>query len=304
MFYNLKIILRNIRRGGIYSAINVGGLAIGMAAAILILSWIYHEWSYDRFHTKEKQLYVAYNRATFDGETVCWNITPLPLGPALKDDYPEVSAMARGLDGNYLFCASGESNFKIETYYTDPDFLTMFDFPLLYGDKHTALDDAYSIILTEKAALRLFGEEYPIGKTLLVDNQYSMIVTGVMEDLPVNTQFDFEALVPMSYLKARGRLNDGWTANNFQTFVELHPDVRLDLVNESIRDITNAHTDNTAQMEVFLYPFNRQHLYSRFENGVPAGGLIEKLRLFGIIAGLILLIACINFTNPQIDERR
>src|SRR5215510_2639123 len=101
--FHIKIIIRNLQRGGIYSVINIGGLAIGMAAAILIIAWIYHEWSYDRFHTKEKQLYVAYNRATFDGKVHCWDWTPKPLGPALKSDFPEVAGAARISSQSLLF---------------------------------------------------------------------------------------------------------------------------------------------------------------------------------------------------------
>ena len=297
MFYNLKIFLRNLRRGGIYSAINVGGLAIGMAAAVLILAWIYHEWSYDRFHTKEKQLYVVYSRATFDGSLNCWDWTQKILGPTLQADYPEIAGMAR-MQGNILLYANGEAVFKIATGYTDPDFLTMFDFPLLHGDRETALNDPYSVILTEKAALRLFGDEDPMGKTLIVDNQHSVTVTGVMKDLPGNTMFKgAEILVPVPFLKAQDRYDENWGNNTLQTYIELHPDARFDLVNESIRGIVNAHTNNEAQTEVFLYPLGRYHLYSKFENGVAVGGLIDRLRLFGVIVGLILLIACINFTN-------
>ena len=296
-FFQLKINLRNLQRGGIYSAINVGGLAIGMAAAILILAWIYHEWSYDRFHAKEKNLYVVYNRGTFDGTLWCWDMTPVLMGPTLKADYPEIAGMAR-MSTNKLLFANEESKFKIQTGYTDPDFLAMFDFPLLYGNKETALNDPYSVILTEKAATRMFGQEDPMGKTVMIQSQYLMTVTGVMKDLPANTDFGFEALVPFPLLKIQGWNNENWTANNVEhTFVELHPNARLDLVNESIRGITNAHTNNEAGIEVFLYPFSRQHLYSNFENGVAVGGLVDRLRLFGIIAGLILLIACINFTN-------
>ena len=296
MFYHLKIMLRNLKRGGLYSAINIGGLAIGMAAAILILAWIYHEWSYDRFHTKDKQLYVVYHRATYDGTIRCGNWTPMPLGSALKTDYPEIDGMARMSIGPLLY-ANNDVSFKIPTGYTDPDFLSMFDFPLLYGNIETAINDPYSVILTEKAAKRLFGQDNPMGKTLMVDKEYSVTVTGVMKDLPGNTLFQFEALVSVDFMKFQGRYSDSWGNNMVQTFVELHPNVHLDLVNESIRNVCNTYSDNNSQTEMFLYPLGRLHLYSKFENGVPVGGLIESLRLFGVIAGLIILIACINFTN-------
>ena len=296
MFYHLKIMLRNLQRGGVYSVINVGGLAIGMAAAILILAWIYHEWSYDRFHTKEKNLYVAYSRATMDGDLWCWDGTSIPLGPTLKTDYPDIAAVARMVVRTYLY-ANEEVRFKLQVGLTDSDFLTMFDFPLLHGNRETALNDPYSIILTEQAAIRLFGQEDPIGQTLLVDNQHSVMVTGVMKDLPVNTRFEFEALTPVDFLKVWGQNFENWSNNIMQTYVELHPTARLDFTNESIRNVVNAHTDNRMDTEVFLYPLGKQHLYSKFENGVAVGGKIDDLRLFGVIAGLILLIACINFMN-------
>ena len=296
MFFHFKIIIRNLQRGGIYSYINVGGLAIGMAAAILIVSWIYHEWSYDRFHAKEKQLYVVYNRTVFDGKIQCFDWTPMVMGPTLKTDYPEISGVTR-MSIDALLFANNDIGFKIKTGYADPDFLKMFDFPLLQGNIETALDEPYSVILTEKAAIRLFGDKDPMGETLRFDNQYAMMVTGVMKDLPGNTQFDFEVLIPFVFLKVQNWYTENWGSNNVNTYVELHPNARLDLINESIRTITQSHAGYPELPEVFLYPYAKRHLYSKFENGIPAGGLIETLRLFAVIAGLILLIACINFTN-------
>ena len=303
MFFHLKIIIRNLQRGGIYSCINVGGLAIGMAAAILIVSWIYHEWSYDRFHAKEKSLYVAYSRAEFDGELRCWDQTPAPMGPALKTDYPEIVGTARMTIPPALLFAHDNTIFKIQTGFTDPDFLTMFDFPLLHGNAENALNDPYSLILTEKTATRLFGRENPVGKTLMVNNQDIMTITGVMKDLPGNTWFEFEALAPFPFIKTLGRDIENWGSNSLQTFVELHPKAKLNLVNESIVGIINAHT-NDQEFEVFLYPLGKKHLYSRFENGAPVGGLIETLRLFAMIAGLIIFIACINFMNLSTARSR
>ena len=301
MFYHLKIILRNLRRGGIYSVINVGGLAIGMAAAILILTWIHHEWSYDRFHAKEKNLYVAHSLATYDGRILYRERTPMILGPTLKADYPEIAGIARMSMIDFLY-AHGDEKFKIWTGCTDSDFLTMFDFPLLQGNIETALNDPYSVILTEKAAIRLFGREDPMGQTILLNREHSMTVTGVMKDLPGNTLFrDFDALVPMLYLQrayAPDVFSDNWRSDRIHTYVELHPNARLSSVNESVRGIIQAHTNDESPNEVFLYPLSKQHLYSQFVNGIPTGGkLLEKMRLYGVIAGLILLIACINFTN-------
>ena len=302
--FHLKIMLRNLQRGGIYSAINISGLAIGMAAAILIFAWIYHEWSFDRFHAKEKQLYLAYDRAKYDGEIRCWAWNPMPLAPALKADYPGIVGAARMMTRTLLY-ANEEIRVKINTGYTDPDFLTMFDFPLLQGNKETALNDPYSVVLTQNVAARLFGNEDAIGKTILFDNQHPMTVTGVMKDLPGNTLFKFnsvafEALAPMSFLIGKDGNLENWNTNNLGTFVELHPNADLDAVNESIRGIIQTHSNYQESPEVFLYPLGKQHLYSKFENGVPVGGLIETLRLFVVIACLILFIACINFMNLSV----
>ena len=295
-FFHLKIMLRNLQRGGIYSAINVGGLAIGMAAAILILAWMYNEWTFDRFHAKEKHLYVAYHRATVDGAIRCGDWTPMILGTTLKDDYPEIAGMAR-MSTKELLYTHEEAKLKIRTGYTDSDFLTMFDFPLLHGNREIALNDPNSLILTEKAVIRLFAQKDPMGQTVLVNNQYPMTVTGVMKDLPGNTLFQFEALTSMTALKMMGGYDESWGNYTTQTFVELQPNVRLDIVNASIRGIFSTHTSNSAHTELFLYPLVKRRLYSKFENGIPVGGLIETVRLFGVLAGLILLVACINFTN-------
>ncbi len=296
MFYHLKIFLRNLRGGGGYSAINVGGLAVGMAAAMIIFVWIRHEWSYDRFHSKEKQLYMSWNRSVFDGSLHCWQWTPAIMAPTLKEDYPEIVATARTTPVRDFLYGVGDKKVNISTSFTDPDFLTMFDFPLLSGNTETALNDPYSVILTETTAVRLFGNENPVGKPVLINNQYPMTITAVMKDLPGNTAFQFEALVPTPFMKVIGWYSEHWTANSFQTYVELQTGSDPEKVNSAIRDIVKEH-DHQARNEIFLYPLSRQHLYSEFENGVPTGGLIDTLRIFGWVAISILLIACINFMN-------
>ncbi len=293
----LKIFFRNLRRGGIYSIVNVVGLTMGMAAAMLIFIWIHHEWSYDRFHAKEKQLYKVWNRGSFDGSLRCWDLTPKIMGPTLKDNYPEIAATAR-MNVYELLYGAEDKKVNVSTGFTDSDFLTMFDFSLLSGNPETALNDPYSVILTEKAAVRLFGNENPAGKTITIDNTYSLTVTGVMKDLPGNTAFQFEALAPVAFMKTMGRYYDeNWSRNSAFTYVELRPGADLEKVNQAVQNITKEHTDHREQTEVFLYPLSHQHLYSRFENGIPTGGLIDTLRIFALIAISILLIACINFMN-------
>ena len=298
MFFHLKIMLRNLRHGGIYSVINVGGLAIGMAAAILILVWIYNEWSYDRFHAKEKQLYQVWYRVKYEGsaERECHNRTSILAGPALKADFPDIVESTRVIPRDIL-CAVGENSLKVQAAMVDPGFLTMFSFPLIQGNADFALNDLLSIILTEKTAKRLFGDNDPMGQTILVENQQPMTVTGIMKDLPNNTSFEFEALVNCTIAEINNWYSKSWGNHVIPTYVELHPLTQEDRVNQAISSIVRERTDNTLDGEIFIFPLSKSHLYTKSENGVPTGGLIDTLRLFGLAAFLILLIACINFIN-------
>ena len=295
MCYHLKIMLRNLRFGGIYSVINIGGLAIGMAAAILILVWIHHEWSYDRFHVKEKQLYQVWNRVPSNGSIECRGSTSMPMGPALKDKYPDIAEMTRFRLKDET-CAVGDNLLTVHTACVDSGFLSMFSFPLIQGNAASALDAPYSIILTEMTAKRLFGEDDPMGKTILLNNKHLITVTGIMKNLPNNTVFDFEALMPFAFGENFRGFPQGWGNYTFPTYVELQPNVRPEKVNQAICHIISEVNDNITA-ETFLFPLSKSHFYTKSENGVLTGGLIDTLRIFGLVAVFILLIACINFMN-------
>jgi ABC-type antimicrobial peptide transport system permease subunit len=297
--FQLKINLRNLQRGGIYSVINIGSLAIGMAASVLLLVWVYNQWSHDRFHDKSKQIYQVWRRTEVNGPVSCRTSTSLVIGQALKDEYPEIVESVRVSETNSSYFGEGDRQIKIPVMYADPSFLTVFSFPLLHGDTKTALNDPYSIILTEKAARRLFGDEDPLGKTLMCDIEHHVIVTGIMKDLPDNTRFDFEILGSFQFVEkiVRRYGTPEWSSNWINTYVELTSTAQLEQLNASICDIIKRHTDNQVPAEVFLYPLDKSYLYNKFDNGVPAGGRITFLRLFAGLAVFILLIACINFVN-------
>ncbi|HSC38740.1 MAG TPA: ABC transporter permease, partial [Chitinophagaceae bacterium] len=298
MFKNyLKIAFRNMARSKGFTFINIAGLAIGMASAIIILLWIQNELSYDRFHEKTDRLYSAWNRSVFDGKLQCWNTTPKILAPTLKQDYPEVESTARVNWGNSLLFSLGDKRLNVEGTMVDPDFLTMFSFPLVKGNVHTALGTVYSIVLTEKLVKKLFGNEDPMGKIIKLDNRDNFTVTGVLKDLPNNTRFNFEFLLPWSYMSKRKWDDSSWDNNSTTTYVLLKQTASLAAFNNRIKNITINHLDGKEKIEVFLYELSKRRLYGKFENGKPAGGRIETVRVFGIIAAFILLIACINFMN-------
>ena len=297
--FQIKVILRNLRRDKFYSAINICGLAIGMATSVLLLMWVYNQWSYDRFHPKAKQIYQVWSRAENNGPVECWQATSILIGPALKEEYPEVVDAVRVPEIIPQYFGESDRQISVRTLYTDPSFLSMFHFPLIQGDAGTALHDPYSIILTEKAARQLFGDEDPMGKTIRCEVEHVMTVTGVMKDLPDNTRFDFEILGSFQFVeKVQRRWGiPSWSSFNLFTYVELTPQTQVDKLNNAIRDIVKRNTDNRTLAETFLYPLDKSYLYNKFENGVPVGGQITFLRMFAFVAIFILLIACINFVN-------
>jgi putative ABC transport system permease protein len=294
----LTVAFRTLWRDRLQSGINVLGLALGMACALLMGLLIADELSYDQFHTKGNRLYKAYNRSVFEGKIHCWGVTPAPLAPTLKAEYTGIAATTRYTWPNPYLAVYGRQRLKLSTVFVDPDFLTMFSFPLVQGQAKTALSSPKSVVLTQKTARKLFGSTDPIGKLVRFDNQYDMLVSGVMQDLPTNTDFDFEVLLPYSFIKTVYGYDDVyWGNNSYQTFVELAPQASLATVNANIRQVTIQHSKQQEDNEVFLYPFERLRLYGQFENGVEASGVIVYIRLVGYIAVFILLLACINFMN-------
>jgi len=302
MFKNyLNIAWRNLLRGKGFSLINISGLAIGMAGAILILLWLQNEISFDKFHANKDILYEVYGlSAGADGKSVAIPATPQPLAPALKQNYPEVEAVTRVKDINsFLFTADDKSFTGISGSFVDPSFLQMFSFPLIEGNKDEQLKNVYSISITEKLAKKLFGNENAIGKIIRIDSFNNFTVTGILKNLPANTRFNFEYLLPWDYLKklGQGYSNESWMSNNTPTYVLLKPNINVAAFTEKIKNISRQNAGRDDIWTHFLFPLSQWHLYSNFENGKPVGGRIDTVRVFGIIAGFILLIACINFMN-------
>jgi putative ABC transport system permease protein len=293
----LKVAWRNIVRGKSFTLINVSGLTIGMASALLILLWVQNELSVDRDWANTDRLYQVWNQVRGNDGIDTWPITPRPLGPALKREYPEIAQVTRvGWDREILFVV-GDKRINLRGTMADPDFLTMFRFPFEQGDINSALGRPNDIVLTRHTAKILFGDADPMGKTVRLDNKYEMVVTGVMKDLAGNTDFDFEYVLPWTYTRWIGQDDGDWGTNNTHNYVLLQPHTNIAALNARIAPIYKRHeTDATTQ--ILLYPVGQLHLYGSFDkNGVPDGGKMDAVRVFMAIAGLILLIACINFMN-------
>jgi ABC-type antimicrobial peptide transport system permease subunit len=294
-----KIAWRNLLRNKGFSFINISGLAVGMASTILILLWIQNEISHERFHKKLDRIYTLNNRDKFNGEWWAWNTTPKILAPTLQQDYPEVEEAVRITRASFLM-SFGDKHLIERGNFIDPAFLTVFSFPLVQGNPATALKQVNNIVVTQKFAKKFFGNEDVVGKIIRIDSSDNFTVTGVMKDLPNNTSFDFEYLLPWSYLTRIGWADSSWGNNSIQSYVLLKPGVSQAAFNEKIKNVTIDHTKGTGDSStttVFIQPLKDQWLYSKSENGKYVGGRVETVKLFAVIAAFILLIACINFMN-------
>jgi ABC-type antimicrobial peptide transport system permease subunit len=294
-----KTAWRALARGRSFSFINIAGLAVGMAGAILILLWISNEVSFDRFHRNKDRLYRIYSMTEIPGEkhqTI--DHVSQPLGPALQQEFPEVEAFSRvaNVDG-FLFTAAGRSFTGIEGSVVDPAFFKLFSFPLVAGAVGEQLSTVHSIVITEKLAVKLFGTTQAMGKTIRLDSVDNFTVTGVLRDLPPNTQFSFDYLLPWAYWQKLGWYNENWISNNMPTYVLLRPNVDIAGFNAKIRNLTRIKAGRNDLWVHFAYPVTRLHLHDGFDDGKASGGRIVQVRTFGWIAAFILVIACINFIN-------
>lgn len=304
-----KIAIRSLWRNKGFSAINIFGLAIGMTSALLIFLWVQNELSVDRFHKKADRIYLMYNRdKDAEGKMFAWPNTPKILAPTLQKDYPEVESTTRFNNITFLLTA-GEKRINERGAFVDTSFLNIFSFPLLEGNAANALKGSYSIVLTEKLAKILFGNGNALGKIVKIDSVNNCTVTGILKDLPNNTRFAFSYLLPWDYMQKLGWTDEDWSNNSVNTYALLKPGISESSFDSKIKNITINHTKGTpdaATTEVFTQPLGRAYLYAKSQDGKLVAGQIVTVRLFGVIALFILLIACINFMNLSTarSERR
>jgi len=299
-----KTAWRNIIRTFGYSLLNVWGLAIGMAVALLIGLWVYDQYSYDKSLPDYQRLYRVQRNFDSNGDTLTFLSTSLKLADALRNQIPEVEYVAEGAGMGPHGLMIRDKKLYLNGGIVGSDFLKMFQYPLVKGNAATVFKDAYSIVLTQSTAKAFFGNEDPINKTIRFDNKHDLKVTGILEDLPGNSSFNFKYLVPFSYFEQTNdyvkRQRTGSFGNNsYSIFVKLKSHSDYAKVYPKIRNIEHTEKDNTNAMlsYVTLQPVERWHLYSNYVNGKDTAGFLEYVHMFTIIGLLVLLIACINFIN-------
>jgi putative ABC transport system permease protein len=292
MFKNyFKIALRGMKRQKLLSFINIAGLAVGMACCLLIFLWVRHEISYDRFHKNIDRLFLIRCWIGSGTERVQTSRTPPSLGPAVKAEYPDVAQQARLFNSPMEFLLQiGEDKFKQKVQFADPSVFDVFSFPFIRGGSQDVFSGPGVMIVSRTFATRHFGTDDPVGKMIRVDALHDFQIVGVMEDIPSNSTIRFEVWIPLEFMT---KIVDADYLNNwgnfaFLTYVELKEGVLPNAFSEKIsRRIIQV--DPKSDAEPFVYPFKDYYLKIR--------GQEKAVRMFSLIAGLILLMACINFTN-------
>ena len=298
----LKIALRRIRRHKGHSFINITGLAVGMAACILMLIWVQDELSYDRFHKNADQIFRINTEDASGGKTFLLAGSPAPLGQAMVEELPEVLNFSRVQAGWTRWNLHlGENRFQEEFLAAvDPDFFEIFSFPFTSGDPKTALKDRYSIILTQGLAEKIFGDEDPMGKVMQL-NDADMTVTGIIENIPRNSHLHFTFAFPaINMTKWRESKMDEWTYMQFATYVILRKDADIADVEKKMMNIIRQHLPE-LKGRVYFQPLKDIHLHSTGINtwmlAYPNKGNITYVTIFSLTAFCILILACINFMN-------
>jgi len=302
MFRNFVLItLRNLRKNGTYSFINIAGLSIGIACSLLIMLWVFDELSFNTFQPKANRLYQVWINAKFDGKINSWTSVPQPTYEALKTEDSNILNTAISDWGGERLFGVGDNRVNKRTYFVSEEFLEMFQFPLIKGDASLVLDDPNSIVISESMAKILFGDEDPLNQTVRVDDAHELKVTGVLRDIPKNSSLQFDCLMTWEHKrKTEDWVKESianWGNYSFQVYVELNDPSKEEVVESAIEDLLTRKGETDIKREFYLHPLLRWRLHSNFENGKEAGGMVDYVNMFTIIALFILVIACINFMN-------
>jgi len=306
---NLIIAWRNIKKSKAHSALNVLGLAVGMAVFILIMLFVRYELSYDRYHANAKNIYRVVQedpRGYFLGSNV-YAVTPAPMAPALAKDFPEVMAATRIYATSNILVSVGDKNFFERVFWADPQTFEIFSFPLIRGNPATVLKDPFSVVLSEREARRLFGETNPMNQTISCrfrNNTFDFRVEGVFHDIPSNSHFVMDIVVPFETMAINVRRDfTRWQNNSYYTYVLLKEGTEaraLDLKIPAFLDKNMANRSNIPigqRLRYFLQPLTRIHLHSRANDEISPTGDARFVLLFASIAVLVLTIACVNYIN-------
>ena len=296
----IKTAWRNLLHNKFYSAINIAGLATGLAVGMLILLWVQDELSFDKFH---KQVNEIYRLELFGGTGTSrqiWSVGVAPIGPLTKQQLPQVRDYVRITgNGEYSLYKYQDKVFGDEqSVFADPSFFTIFDFPIIEGNSAKPFADDNSVVITQKTAEKFFGNQNPIGKVIVADNKASLTVSGVIANFPKNSSLQCDMVMPISHhfktmLANHVDMSTNFSFFSYETYLLLKPGTNLKSLAVKIRQVHLDHKPDDTDAEYLLLPLAKMHLY----NADLTDKGMSTVRIFVIIAVLILVIACINYVN-------
>lgn len=296
-----KIAARNLVRHKVYSFINIAGLVIGIACAILILLWVQDEMSYDNFHRKANNICKLYIIFDTGGKTITTDHTFAAVANDLKDRYPEILNTARllGID-ECILKATGADNQNQNAVFlekqgmaADPSFLQIFSFQMLKGNPQTALENPNSIVMTGEMAKKYFGDQDAVGKTITINNRHDVTVTGILKNIPFNSHIRFDFLVPLKFMENYGFHLNNYNGTRFITYLLLNETSSVQELNKKIQqEYDKTVPVHDMKFQHYIEMLSRVHLY-----GYAYPPRIIFVYVFIGLAVLILIIACINFIN-------
>ncbi len=314
----IKIALRNIRKQKLYSFINILGLSVGLAFCVLVLLFINDELTYDQFHENKDSIYRLYRQPLISDGPIDKDLyMPIPVGPTMKSDFPQVEQFVRLTPfGSNIIRHNGQLFEQSGFAFSDPSLFEVFTFPLIYGDQASALNNPSSVIISKNLATKFFGNINPIGKELSIrlnGEFYQFEITGVLQPIPQNSTIHFDVILPhqklLQVFDEYSRVENRWDATRLITYVKLHQGADVNHVRERLPDFMNAHlgdmfdemrADGTLKSEgppiiYQLQPLREVHLDPSVPGGFTAPGNPIYSYILGGIALAVLVIACINF---------
>jgi putative ABC transport system permease protein len=308
----IKTAIRSLSKNKGFTAINVLGLALGLASCLLIIFYVFDELNYDRYNTKADRVYRVNEDIRFGGNTNSYAVAPAPLASALKNDFPEVEQVVRFRSRGELQVKKGNQDIQENmVVYADPSIFKVFTLPMIDGDPATALNDTHSIVITEKTAQKYFNRTDVVGQVLTINDTALYKITGVIKNIPKQSHFNFDFFISMASTP-EGK-DDAWFSSNFNTYVLLRQGTDFNKFQAKIpaffkqqagpqmQSVLHLTFDKFEQggnyFRINFTPLKKIHLYSSREAELGMNGNIEFIYMFSAVALFILLIACVNFMN-------
>jgi putative ABC transport system permease protein len=297
----LKTAWRNLLKNKFYTLINIAGLTAGLAIGIIILLWVQNELSFDSFHKKTPDIYRLELFGGTGATRQIWQLGVSAIGPLSKQAQPQIEDFVRITNNNNssIYKYQDKVFADEKTAYADPSLFSVFDFPIIQGNPANPFPNDNSVVITQQTAKKYFGSQNPLGKVIVANNRENFTVSGVITDFPDNSSINYDMIMPFSYLVHRTLanmkvdLNTQFMWYGYETYLLLKPGTDLKSLSLKINQVHLAHVPQDTDADYLLLPLAKMHLY----NADLTDKGIGTIRIFIIIALLILVIACINYVN-------